>query len=65
LKELLDLEPTDSPGSVFALPANFECQIFEAIAQQISPSIAQANPFAERFRYIEDLMQNSIRTEND
>jgi hypothetical protein len=41
----------------FALQANFECRIFEAIAQ--------ANPFAERFRYIEDLMQNSIQIEND
>jgi hypothetical protein len=44
----------------FSLPANFE-----AIAQQTSRFIAQANPFAERFCHIEDLMQNSIQMEND
>jgi hypothetical protein len=65
LKELLNLEPASSPGSVSALPANFECRIFGAIAPQISPFIAQVNPFAERFCYIEDLMQNSIQTENN
>jgi hypothetical protein len=64
LKELLDLEPATSPRSVFALPANFKCRIFEAIAQQINPFIARANPFAEHFCYIDDLIQNSIQMEN-
>jgi hypothetical protein len=46
-----------------SLPANFEGRIFDAIARQIGQFIVQANPFAERFRYIEDLMQNRIQTE--
>lgn len=44
-------------------PPNLESRIFDAISYQINSFIAQANPFADRFRFIEDNMRNSIQIE--
>lgn len=51
-----------SPGKLYVHPS-FESRVFQAITQQISPFILQASPFADRFRYIEDLVENHIQAE--
>lgn len=52
----------NNPGQ-FIPPANLETRIYDAIYAQITPFILQAMPFADRFRYIEDTMENHIQSE--
>ena len=52
----------NNPGHL-QLKENLESRIFDAIRYQISSFISQANPFADRFRFIEDNMQNQIQAE--
>lgn len=47
----------------FSIPTNFESKIFSAIEYQLQSFISQANPFADRFRFIEDNIGNIIQTE--